>query len=506
MSAVPKHMPRPDAYSISRPATRLMALLLAVLGVLAFTVRGYHDEHEALHFRDFKQPYSSARCVVVGCDPYSETDTLAAFLGAGGVNSDKGVFDPYSALYPPFSLVMLAPVATLPYPAAHAVWEALIAVTFSIAVLLVADLCVMAGAAAGVTMGVAGGVGFLPVFLSGVPVLLPVLVLAAFTVSSTILLMLGQVSGVVIALLAIAFCCLLRERFFWLSVVCLFIAVMLKPHDAALPLLYLLFAGPRWRKAFWVVALLSIVCASVSLAWFAYTPNTAHWLTELRANLQGNAAPGSVNNPARGHLQGMNLTDLQSIFAVVRDKASLYNNAAFLVSIALLGAWIVPVLRLRNTLSKHLLAIAAIACFTLLPIYHRQYDTRILLLAFPAVAYLLSRQGRGGLHPVWGRAWGWLGFALLSMATALTAHQYINHVLLRQQVAIEQASAGRTLLLYRPIPEMMLVLFLFFLASLYREMRLQGAGLDEGPDEGPDAGINSQPGQKLTKRVMGEAT
>ncbi len=426
----------------SRPAVRYAALLLALLGVLAFVMRGYHDESEALHFRDFKQPYSSARCLLEHCDPYSEADTHAAFLRAQGPDNDPVVFDPYSALYPPFSLVMLVPIAALPYPAAHAVWKALIAASFSAAVLLTAELCVTVGM-------------WLP----------PVVLLMLFTVSSTILLMLGQVSGLVVSLLVIAFACLLRERLFGIAVVCFLVALTLKPHDAALPFLYLLFAGARWRRAFWVTALLTIAFAVASLIWFAHTPSTAHWLAELRANLQGNSATGSVNDPGIGHMQGMNLADLQVAFAAMRDKASFYNGAAFAVSACLFIAWLVPVLRLRNTLPKHLLAIAAIACFALLPIYHRQYDTRILLLTFPAVAYLLSRRGH--------RAWGALGFGLLFLATVLTAHQFINHVMLRQQHAMEHAGMVRTLLLYRPIPEITLVLFLYFLGSLLQAMRTQ---------------------------------
>ncbi len=419
-----------------------MALLLALVAALAFTVRGYHDEREALHFRDFKQPYSSARCLLTHCDPYSEPATHAAFLAASGPDNDKIVFDPYSALYPPFSLVVLTPIAALPYPLAHAVWEGLLAAAFSLAVLLTADLCVTAG-----------------VWVA------PVLLLAAFAFSSTILLMLGQISGVVIALLVIAFTCVLRERLPWLAVACLFLAVMLKPHDAGLPLLYLLFAGPRWRRAFGAVAALSILCVGGSLLWFAHAPGTAHWLAELGANLHGNASAGSVNNPAPGHIQAVNLTDLESLLAAARDNAPFYNRAAYLLAALLLAAWAVPVARLRNTFEKHLLAIAAIACLALLPIYHRQYDTRILLLAFPAIAWLLAQKGH--------RVWGSLGFALLTLATLLTAHQFINRALLHQQAAIEHAGALKTLLLYRPMPEILVVLFLYFLGSLLRAMRTQ---------------------------------
>ncbi len=423
---------------------RLLVFALVLVGLLFFVGRGYHDEREALHFRDFKQPYASARCLLAGCDPYSEADTRAAYIAAGGVDDDKVVFDPYSALYPPFSLVMLIPVAALPYPAAHAAWEALIAAGFSAAALLTAQLCLDAGAA-----------------------LAPAFLLALLTASSTILLMLGQISGVVIALVAIAFFSILRGRFLPLAGACFFVALMLKPHDAGLPFLYLLFAGARPRRVFFAVAASCLVFAGGSLLWFAHAPGTAHWLPELRANLGGNAAPGSVNSPAGGHTQAVNLTDLQAIFAAIHDRASFYNGAALALSAALFAGWTVPAARLRDTPPKHLLAVAAISCLMPLPIYHRQYDTRILLLAFPALASLLA-QARG-------RLWGYFGLGLMTLATVVTAHPFLNR-LTRAPGPVEHAGPLRTLLLYRPMPEILLLLFLFFTASLWRLMRAERPG------------------------------
>ena len=419
------------------------------MGVLAFVGRGYQDERGVLHFRDFKQPYASARCVLRHCDPYSEADTRAAFLAAGGIDNDPIVWSPYSALYPPFSLAALTPIAALPYPVAHAVWKALIAATFSAAVLLMAQLCISpAGSASLVTS----------------------LLLAIFTLSSTILLMLGQISGVVIALLAIGFTCLIRNRFLPLAVICFTVAVLLKPHDAAIPLLYLLFAGRLWRRAFVTVFVFSSLFAAGSVIWFQQVPSTAHWLPELRANLAGNAGPGAVNNPA-GHLQGVELTNLQAIFGVIRDRPAFYNDASFLTTALLLAAWLVPVIRLRNTFGKHVLAIAAIACLALLPIYHRQYDTRILLLTFPALAFLLAQRT--------GRMWGLLGMLLLAVSIVLVSHQFHAMFLVSQVEAIQHASVVRCLLLYRPIENSMLILFLYFLVSLWIAMRRQDVGVAE---------------------------
>jgi hypothetical protein len=420
---------------------RWLALLLVVLGIVGFLVRGYHDEREALHFRDFKQPYSSARCLLSHCDPYSEPDTRAVFLAAGGIDNDKIVFDPYSALYPPFSLVMLTPIAALPYPVAHDVWEVLIAATFAIAIMLALQLSL---AAAEVSVQLAA-------------------VLAIFAFSSTILLMLGQISGLVIALMGIGFFLMMRERWLVIAGACFFIALMLKPHDAGLPFLYMLFAGPRWRKTFYWVSAACIAFTVGSVFWFAHMPATAHWLVELGVNLKGNSAASSVNNPAAP--EAIFLADLQSIFAVVRDQSSFYNSAAAGVSVLLFCLWAVPALRLPNSLTKHVLSIAAISCIMLLPLYHRQYDSRILLLVFPAVACLMDRRQ--------GRIWGMTGLTLTGIATVVSSHSFLNIVVTRYPAAIRAASPVRTLLLYRPIASIFLVLAVYFILSMYREMRKQ---------------------------------
>ncbi len=332
-------------------------------------------------------------------------------------------------------------------------WEALIATSFSLAVLLTADLCALAGS-----------------------VVLPVLLLAVFTAGSTILLMLGQISGLVIALLAIGFACVARSEFarrgalspagayLWIAGICFCAAVLLKPHDAALPLLYLLFAGRRWQRVFFGILAVSLLFAGASLVWFAHLPQAAHWLTELRANLHGNAMPGGPNSPRPDQIGGVEQAGLQSIFAVFLANARVYDLAAVGVSVAFLVAWLAAVARLQSSLRKHALAVAAIACLSLLPVYHRQYDSRMLLLVFPAVAVMFADRR--------SKSWGAAALGLTAIAVGLTSHNFL-HILEHNQKRILHASAIQTLLLYRPIAVSMLVLFLFFLSSLYREVYLQ---------------------------------
>ena len=413
---------------------RALVLCLLALGVALFNVRGHLDERLALRSIDFKQPYASARCLLEGCDPYSESQTHAAFTRAHGTD-DYGVFVPYSALYPPFSLEALTPLAALPYGEAHALWQGLIASLFSIAVLLTAELCLGFGAN------------------------LPVVVLAAFTAGSTIMLMEGQISGIVISLLVIGFWCLLRRRFFSISVVCLTVALLLKPHDAAIPFLYLLFAGKRWRHVFEVTAGCSILLALAGILWCSSHPASHHWLAELIANVHGNGSVGNVNDPARGSAGAMQSTSLEALVGAVFTHPAVYTAVAYLVSGALLLAWAYPAVRMRNSLEKHVLALASISCLALLPVYHRQYDTRMFLLVFPAAA-LLWRSSR--------HRWGLAAVLLLALATFSTAHQVLRLDALSG--AITKAGPLATLLRYRPLSETALALTLFFLAAFYRGM------------------------------------
>ena len=412
---------------------RIAVFCLLALSLAFFLVRGAYNEYVVLHSGDFKQPYASARCLLEGCDPYNESDTHAAFLKAHGTE-DQGIFVPYSALYPPFSLAALTPLAALPYPVAHLLWEATIAVSFTVAVLLTAELCV------------------------GFGVILPVALLAALVADSTILLMEGQVSGVVISLMVVGFWCLLRERYLPLAVLSLLLALLLKPHDAGLPLLYLLFAGPSWRRALRIIAVCFGVLALASTLWFSLRPASRHWLPELAANIQGNETQGNINDPTRGHTEALQTASLQAIVGAVDAKPLIGNALAISVTCALLLIWMVPAWRLENSLEKHVLAIAAISCMAVLPVYHRQYDTRLMLLAFPA-ASLIWRNRR--------RSWGLLSLVVLTAAIVCSAHQTLHRLEARHGAEIVLAGPLATLLRYRPMPEAFLLLALFFLAAFY---------------------------------------
>jgi hypothetical protein len=202
-----------------------------------------------------------------------------------------------------------------------------------------------------------------------------------------------------------------------------------------------------------------------SVAWFARAPTTSHWRTELQANLKGNASPGNVNDPVLANREADSIADLQALFGTVDADPKVYNLAAVAVTGGLLLLWAWPVLRLRESRTRHLLALAAIACLTLMPIYHRQYDTRLLLLLFPATALLLRTR----------RGWGLASLALAAAATLLSWHKYLNGLSRRPDPAAT-LSAARALVLYRPLPEIELLLACFFIAALWMALAAERRG------------------------------
>lgn len=426
----------------------LTCLAIVLVGVLLFCIRGYHDERLVLHFRDFKEPYGGARCLLIKCDPYDSAQVHTAWHDAGGVDVEAIPVVPYSSLYPPFSLAALTPLAALPLPLAHDIWEALIAVSFSVAVVLVALLTLEVG-----------------------PSLLVSTLLAVFAVTSTIFLMLGQMSGVAIPWLVIGLFCVLQQRAAWLGIACLALASLIKPQETGFLVLYLAFANAFSRRVFAWVAVLCVVGALASIVWISSFPAGVDWFAELRANLHGAFLPGQVNSLARGRLGSMELIQLGGLFGAFDDQALFSKVGAAAVSGLLLLAWLIPVWRLRDTPGKHLLAVAAIACLTLLPVYHRQYDSRLLLLVFPAVAYLLAQSQQ--------RTPGYVMLGLVAAAVVMTSHTFLRFLESHLQVDIKQAGGLKTLLLYRPMPLIVLILCLGFLREMYclmlRERRVARA-------------------------------
>jgi hypothetical protein len=443
---------------------RIYGFCVVLLGCLFFAVRGYHDQTLALQSFDFKPVYGSARCLIDGCDPYDSMQIEHAFLQHGGDPSDLRPFRPFSANYPPSALFLVTPLTLLPFGPAHLLWLGIGIVLFSCAALCMADLCIGPRA--------------------------PIVhcVLAAFVATSSILIMLGQPAMISISLVVVAVWCFLRRRFMVLGVIAFAISLTFKPHVSALIWLFFFLATrsgtvpdpathempiqPAWtfrRLALYTLAATLILMTPGILLAFHHSAS-ADWPHELQTNLVGIAAHGNASDPGPSNVEASSVASLQTIFSLIHDTPRFYNRASIAVFIPLLLAWLYLVMRpVRNpdrsllggagftaTSARDLLAIATAAAMSFLPIYHRQYDTRLLILMFPAVALLASTS----------RLRGKVALALSILATVTLSHQF-NHLGIRFQHKIASLPSVVQLVFNRPLALTLLLLTLFFLYCMF---------------------------------------
>jgi hypothetical protein len=312
------------------------------------------------------------------CDPYSFPDIERQYYEHGGnpVFSFSAKNQPL--VNPPTTFLLVMPFSLFSFPIAHMLWLAASGVLFcyaAYATLTLADFALSA-----------------------------VIFTCLLLLTSPLLLMLGQSATMAIATMTIAITLLLRGKRSWLAVSLLAISIALKPHLVGLVLVYFLFQNKYRTRALQAIAATALL-AVVSALWVTVHPASHRWVTELKAALAGSVAPGGINDPSPANPDSSFMVNLQvdasmlfpvgqgSTFSENRRKTNLI---AWTVTGILLVGWLCGVGRARPTMENDLLAIAGVCCISLLPIYHRMYDTRFLLLTIPALVLLLKRHRLAG--------------------------------------------------------------------------------------------------------------
>jgi hypothetical protein len=388
-------------------------LYLFLLGCLAFLLFGFALEHMLdTGMGDFKAVYYSSLTLVDHHDPYREADLLQTFQSHGGQFS----VIPASAaaerraillcINMPATLMLIAPFALLPWGPAHILWMSLTAALFILAAYLMWSI----------------GARYSPIFAGGL--------LGLILLNSELLIFEGNLAGIVISLCVIAVWCFLQNRFVPLGILFLALALITKPQDSGLIWLYFLLAGGIYRKRALQTLLVAAIIALPAVLWVAHV--APGFLHEQFANLASASARGDLNDPGPTSMGAHNLggmINLQTTLSYIRDNPHFYNPLAWIISAPLFIAWAISTLRTSPTPQtldprpqtpdqspsaldpipdtpdprpqtpdpalvpspQTLLAIAAIAILTLLPVYHRQYDAKLLLLAVPACAFLWSK-------------------------------------------------------------------------------------------------------------------
>jgi Glycosyltransferase family 87 len=387
---------------------------------------------------DFKAIYFAARCVILQVNPYDENEFLKVYQAEGG---DRAADSPEQRrvvttdINLPTGLLVFAPFALLPWSVAHVLWIALIAIGMTTAVWMI---WMEAADAA--------------------PILAAVL-LSIFLLTSIVLVDVGNTAGLTVALIAIATCLLLRERIVIAGVVCLAVSLVIKPHDAGFIWLYFMLASQTHRKRALLSLLLAVVIGLPGMIWMSRV--APHWPSDLQRNLAATSAPGDINDPgpqsASAHSADF-IVDLRTVISLFSDKPVIYSTLSILIILPVLLYLFRQVLRRGQARTHSWIALASICALSLLPVYHRQDDARLLLLAVPASALLWSEKTRLGRVAV----------ALTGAAILLNGD---TPTVLRQQLAkplLENASGALwilgSLILERPVPIALFALGVFYLA------------------------------------------
>jgi len=364
---------------------RLDGLYLMLLGSLAFlllgTVLAYTSGIEMV---DFRVLYYPARCLLNHGDPYNADVLLRSTVAETGDRPEDvaKAREVMRFIYVPTVFCLTLPIAALPWGAAHILWIALIVGGLIFASFLIWDI----------------GAEYAPLACGAL--------IGCLLLNSELLVVAANSAGIAISLCVVAVWCFFRGRYAAVGVVCLAIALAVKPHDTGLVWLYFLLAGGVYRRRALQSLATMIALSLPGILWLWHV--APHWTEGLKANLVADAVHGGTNDPGLtstgAHGLGM-MVNLQTVFSAMWDNPGFYNTATYIVCGVLLLVWIGATVRRRPTPMRLWLALASISALTMLPFYHRQQDTRLLLLTIPACAMLAVRGG-------------WLGRLALAVTTA----------------------------------------------------------------------------------------
>lgn len=389
---------------------------------------------------DFKAVYYGARCMIQHSDPYKESEFLRVYREEGGeLPSDPATLRPFLRAVPvfvylPTTLFLIAPFAMLAWGPAHVLWMFLLAGSFTLAAFLMWNLAEN--------------------YAPGASLFLICIVLA----NCESIFASGRSAGIVISLCIVAVWCFLQERFVPAGILCMAVSLAIKPHDTGLVWLYFLLAGGVCRKRALQTLIVTIVLGLPAILWVSQV--SPHWMAELHSNLAATSARGGLGDPGPTSISMSNhdrIIDLQTVISVFWNDPRIYNPVSYLVCGALLIVWSVRTLRSRFSQPGAWLALAAIASLSMLPIYHRQYDAKLLLLTVPACAMLWAEGG-----PI-----GWIALLLNTMGVVLTGDiPSIVLTLFFDNLHVDVAGIfGKilTVVLMRPAPLILLVMGIFYL-------------------------------------------
>jgi hypothetical protein len=233
------------------------------------------------------------------------------------------------------------------------------------------------------------------------------------------------------------------------------LSLAVKPQLGGLIVLY--FLGQKIYRRYAAFALAGALALLLSAGLtLRLHPHSANWTSTLQANLSSTLSPGGSADPRPANQVAVGDMNLQSLTSIFFAEAGTFNRVAYLIFLVLLAALIMVVPWSRASGETHLLALGALSIVTLMPVYHRFYDTRLLLLSVPAVILIFEKRRLLG--------------SVMTVLTILSviSVQYRLQIYLVQHAEFERISQHKFLfiLLLRQQNLELLILFALYLVAI----------------------------------------
>lgn len=340
-----------------------LALLLAVMGA-EFMVRGpiRFVSHGASRSTDFTAPYLGARALLRGLSPYSSDVfwTMADEVGWGaGRNDNPDDFESRSP-YPLSTFAIVTPVAGARWLVARTVTIAVLTALMLLAIVSLASLAGFEGDEATVRRRLffAFALGLAPIHSA---------------------LGTGNLVSGAVAMTLLGAWFQARQRHVAAGL-CLAIAAGIKPPIAAPVLGYALLRG-SWTTLMVAALELAVITGAAALRLHGVP-----WVSGFLAN-NALLLSNSGMDVIKWSSAQQQFVNLQYLGFFLSDSVRLVSWTSWLVSGALVAAWMACVVRRRHQ-PMTLLELSTAVVLSLLPIYHRVYDAALLILP---LAWALSQ-------------------------------------------------------------------------------------------------------------------
>jgi hypothetical protein len=303
---------------------------------------------------DFASVYSASRTWIHGGDPYDLPSVLATWHGMGPFsNRDVGYF---ATVYPPNSLIVLAPFAALPLCAAMLAWLALTLTLLALQLAALADL-------AGLEWRDPRALLLFAASLASAPFQFGILA--------------GQLSLPAISGCILALWCASRRREV-LAGLLLGLACATKPQVAAPFLLYYLLCR-RW----WVGGVAIFLSGTIfAAALVAMRMSHIDWLNGWERSIAITTRMGGVNDYGWAGDYRDEIMDMKILLVSVFHNSNLLRIAVDCMVLVLVVLYLRVFRRAPANDLDELIMIAGLTALSLLPMYHRVYDAALLTTGF----------------------------------------------------------------------------------------------------------------------------